>query len=270
MSQVRSVAASVRSGEQRRISLTHKHVEISSMNLFAKNLLSIALAGVSVAAVAEDWTGSANVAFTSDYMFRGISQTDDMPAVQGGFDVNHASGFYIGTWASNVQFHTGESAEFDLYGGYANSFSNGLGYNLGVLGYFYPGADDAGAEHDYQEYKAGLSYTFEDVSMSPALGATVYYSPEYWGEIGNATYYDLSLGLTLMDNLGMKLHWGLQDLDEDQAGVDSYQDWKVGFNTTLAGVGFDLSYVGVDDDGETFGTSDLTDDRFVLTASKSF
>ena len=240
------------------------------MNSFAKNLLGVALAGISVAAVAEDWTTSANVAITSDYMFRGISQTDDMPAIQGGFDVNHSSGFYVGTWASNVNFYSGESAEFDLYAGYSGSLANGLGYDLAAIGYFYPGANDAGAEHDYQEYKVGLSYAFKDAMMSPELGATLYYSPEFFGEIGSATYYDLSLGLSLMENLGMSLHWGYQDLDKSKAGVDSYQDWKIGVNTEFAGLGFDLSYVGVNDDGETFGTKDLTDDRFVLTMSKSF
>ena len=87
---------------------------------------------------------SANVALATDYVFRGVSQTDNQFAIQGGFDWAHDSGFYLGTWASNVDSNffggaTDPQIELDLYGGFANEFGNGFGYDLGYLRYQYPG-----------------------------------------------------------------------------------------------------------------------------------
>jgi uncharacterized protein (TIGR02001 family) len=92
-------------------------------------------------------TFKANVSFVSDYRFRGISQTMRQPAVQGGFDYAHESGFYLGTWASNVDgtthFYNNTSMEWDFYGGYKGKpFACSLPdliYNVGVLYYYYPG-----------------------------------------------------------------------------------------------------------------------------------
>ena len=67
-----------------------------------------------------DWTFTGNAGVFSDYRFRGISQTNKKPAFQGGFDIGHASGFYVGNWNSNVDssLYNGASLEMDFYGGY--------------------------------------------------------------------------------------------------------------------------------------------------------
>ncbi|MBE0616861.1 MAG: hypothetical protein IH608_02885, partial [Proteobacteria bacterium] len=78
---------------------------------------------------------SGNVAMTSDYVFRGISQTDSNPAIQGGFDYASPVGLYVGTWASNVAF--GGNIEMDWYGGFSNEVA-GFSYDLGVIYYAYP------------------------------------------------------------------------------------------------------------------------------------
>ena len=99
---------------------------------------------------ASPWTLSSNINFTSDYYARGASQSWHQPAIQGGFDVSHSSGFFAGVWGSSISERTyvGASTEIDLYGGYNGIFSavEGLGYTVGVIGYIYPG----GGWDDYQ------------------------------------------------------------------------------------------------------------------------
>ena len=96
--------------------------------MMKKILIAAAMVTVTVPALAEI---SGNVALTTDYRFRGISQTDRNPAVQGGFDWSHDSGFYLGTWGSNVDF--AGSLELDYYGGYANNINDNLAYDVGVI-----------------------------------------------------------------------------------------------------------------------------------------
>ena len=101
----------------------------------------------------DDFSFSANVGLYTDYIFRGYTQTQNEPAIQGGFDVEHSSGLYAGTWASNVDWTTAgdymdkNSVEIDVYAGWAGLiFLFGiLGFDIGVLQFFYPGNDTAGA-----------------------------------------------------------------------------------------------------------------------------
>ena len=101
---------------------------------------------------APDYTLTANVGLFSEYIFRGISQTAGKPAVQGGFDWGHSSGFYLGTWASNISWledfgaYTRSSLEWDFYGGYKGNFpgSDDWTYDLGTIYYYYPGTRNPG------------------------------------------------------------------------------------------------------------------------------
>ena len=96
---------------------------------------------------------SGNVALTSDYRFRGISQSDESPAIQGGFDIAWDTGIYVGTWASSVDFDSNDgydgSLELDYYAGWAGDLNDNVGVDVGYMYYSYPGDD--GAEGDYQE-----------------------------------------------------------------------------------------------------------------------
>src|SRR5210317_279163 len=132
-----------------------------------------------------DWSISANVGLYSDYIFRGYTQTENEPALQGGFDVSHSSGFYIGTWASNVDWvktadlQKSNSVEVDLYGGYAFNVG-GVDLDIGFLQFWYPGTNkNAQAEADASEVYAGAGYDFGVAS------ASVYYyhvvSTDAWG-----------------------------------------------------------------------------------------
>ena len=107
-----------------------------------------------------DWTVSGNVGLFTDYRFRGISQTDKHAALQGGFDVAHASGFYVGNWNSNIdsEFFAGANLEMDFYGGYKGSFGD-FGYDVGLLYYYYPNSGRGDADKiDNTEVYFGLGY----------------------------------------------------------------------------------------------------------------
>ena len=100
-------------------------------------------APAAAAAPASPHTFTGNVGLVSDYRFRGISQTYKHPAIQGGMDYSHSSGLYAGVWGSSVsgnQYPHGASLELDLYGGWKTEFSNGIGLDVGLLQYYYPGA----------------------------------------------------------------------------------------------------------------------------------
>ena len=107
-------------------------------------LVELNVASVNAAeepAPASPHTITGNLGFFSDYRFRGISQTAKHPAVQGGFDYAHASGFYAGTWASNVSHYsyTDANMEWDFYGGYNYKLNDDIGLTAGGIYYFYPG-----------------------------------------------------------------------------------------------------------------------------------
>ena len=118
---------------------------------------SLALAAASTVAVAQtpapapEHTLTANVGLFSEYIFRGISQTAGEPAIQGGFDYAHSSGFYLGTWASNVSWledfglYSRSSMEWDFYGGFKSTIGDtDWTYDLGILYYYYPGRKFSG------------------------------------------------------------------------------------------------------------------------------
>src|SRR6187399_1120009 len=109
-----------------------------------KKLTLIALLLLSGIAHAEDAPAlTGNLSLTTDYRFRGISQTYKLPAVQGGLDFADKSGVYLGTWMSNVSgnsYNNGAGLEWDLYGGYKFNIAENVQIDLGTLAYVYPGA----------------------------------------------------------------------------------------------------------------------------------
>ena len=229
-----------------------------------RNLLICgAFAAVAAApAFAQEVAISGNVALTTDYAFRGISQTDQSPAIQGGLDLS-AGSFYLGTWASNINFGTGgANLELDVYGGY--KFAAGpVAFDVGIIGYLYPGAADDGAELDYWEGYVKPSIALSD---SFTLGGAIYYSPEFTGESGDALYYEVNGAFTVSDALSFSGAVGMQSVDTDGFffGEDEYTTWNVGGTYSAMGLGFDLRYVGTDvDDVE------IADSRVIFTVKKA-
>ena len=121
---------------------------------------------------------SANVSFATDYIWRGMTQTGEEPAISGGFDYAADGGFYAGIWGSNVNFSEGAGSELDVYFGYAFETESGIGIDISYVDFIYPG-DTA---LDFQEIGIGLTYG--DFGLG-------YYS----GQDGAADYMDFSYAL---------------------------------------------------------------------------
>jgi uncharacterized protein (TIGR02001 family) len=252
-------------------------------NMLNKKLLTAAVAaalmsgaGMSVAQEDDDrdvasgdgFEISGNVALTSDYRFRGISQSDESAAIQGGFDVEFSPGFYIGTWGSSVDFDNNEdydgSLELDYYAGWSSAIGDtDFGIDVGYVYFDYPG--DNGAEGDYQEFY--VSGSWKDFSLS------VNYSDDYYAETDEFWYYAADYSFSLVENLSLGLHVGYNDLEQGggflSSDEDSYTDYSVSLTWSVAGVDLAVAYVGTDlDDDDVFGT-DWADDTAVFTISKS-
>ena len=229
-----------------------------------RNLL-ICGAFVAVAAapaLAQEVVVTGNVALATDYTFRGVSQTDESPAVQGGLDLT-AGSFYAGTWASNINFGTGgANLELDVYGGYKTAIG-AVNLDFGVIGYLYPGASDDAAELDYWE-----GYVKPSIALSDqfTLGGAIYYSPEFTGESGDGWYYEINGAFVLSPSFSLSGAVGMQTVDTSGffAGEDDYTTYNFGGTYSALGLGFDLRYVGTDVDNVG-----IYDDRVVFSVKKA-
>ena len=197
-----------------------------------------------------DWTFTSNIGLYSQYVFRGISQTDEKPAVQGGFDLGHKSGFYVGTWASNVSWISDSapgvsaSMEWDFYGGYKGSLPADFGYDLGVLYYYYPGTYPSGfTKPDTTELYGALSWKWLSLKYSWSANNKTFGVPDSRG----SSYLDLTASYDVVDKVNDAIgkvtlfgHLGHQWYSGNQASfsnsVYNYGDWKVGASTEVYGV----------------------------------
>ncbi len=229
------------------------------MNSWKKMLGVAIVAGAPMAASALEVSG--NVTMATDYAFRGVSQTSEKGAIQGGFDIGFESGAYIGTWASNVNFGGEATQELDVYVGYGFAVSENVSVDLSAIQFIYPGAE---AAFNYNEYV--VSVAISDFSVG------LVYSPDYFGDgggTGTVVNFDYSLGLS--EVMSMDFHVGVTSteddgyLDED----DGYMDYLVGLNYDVAAVTLSLAYVGTDIDDQTVLGEAITDDRLVFSISKS-
>ena len=242
--------------------------------MLTKKLLPAAIAtglvaGFTVPAAQAEMEISGNVALTSDYRFRGISQSDESIAVQGGFDLGWDTGIYIGTWGSTVDFDTNGSGldgslELDYYIGWASDIGDtGIAIDVGYLYYDYPGDDDF--EGDYQEVYGSVS--FWDVTLGMA------YSDDYYGETDKFFYYYADYSLGFAENFSLDFHIGYNDVEEDggflSSDEDSYIDYSVGLTASYWAVDWTLAYVGTNLDEEDVFGYDWGDDSVVFTISKS-
>jgi len=200
---------------------------------------------------------SANVAFTTDYRYRGISQSGNDFAVQGGFDYAMNSGLYIGTWASNVDFGDDTAAEVDFYAGVTPTLGP-VSTDFAAIYYAYVDAP-SGSDYNYWEFAASGT-----VPAGPAeIGAAIYYSPEFFGGIGDAFYYEVNAAAPLTDMLSLSGALGRQEFD----GGGDYTTWNVGlgvaFNETI---GLDLRYHDTDEDA----LGDIGEGRLVASLTAAF
>lgn len=213
---------------------------------------------------------SVNAAVTTDYIFRGISQSSENPAVSAGLDLSYGI-FYAGFWGSSIDFDSAgqASAEFDVYAG-IKPVVGPVTFDFAVIGYLYPGAEDAGAENDYLELKAGASITpFTNAS----LGVAAYYSPEFFGETGDALAVEGTAGYTFgaigrfTPSVSGAVGW--QTVDEANFGSsgtdDDYVYWNVGLGVAFDKFTLDVRYWDTDIDTGVASVDTLSDERVVGT-----
>ena len=211
--------------------------------------LGVAFAATGTATAEGEFSG--NVALGTDYVWRGVSQSNSDPAISGGFD--YANGiFYAGTWASNVDF--GDSSdtniEVDFYGGLASEFANGVTWDVGVIYYAYPDADDE--DLDFVEIKAALGYEF---AGGVGVGGEVYWDPD-----NQNVYVQGTAAYSFTDAFSGDVSVGNYSFD----GGGDYTNWSVGGTYSLSAFDVDVRYWDTDIDG-----TDIADERVVLTLSRS-
>lgn len=225
-------------------------------------------AGLAISATTALAEVSGNVALTTDYTFRGISQASELPAIQGGFDYENDSGFYAGLWGSNVDFGDKVNMELDVYAGFGFETSDDVAFDLGVLHYQYPG--DSGLNYDYTEVYGSVSFFDATVGVN--------YSPEYFGDTGAFIYAYGEYSLSLAESWSVDAHVGYNLFEgEEEFGIflvlpgdsqdDGYVDYSIGVSTEFDGVGLSLAYVGTNIDDEECEA--LCEGRAVFSISKS-
>lgn len=208
---------------------------------------------------------SANIGVTSNYMWRGFTQTDNDAAISGGIDFAHDSGFYVGTWVSNVDFpetvtaggtdteQSDNGTEVDLYGGFGGEFGSGFGYDVGVIGYFYPTYD----ESDFVEIYGSLSYSF--------LTGGIYYTVDTdAGGDDDHIYYYLQAGTEIAPTWSVGGTAGYYDLDGDADEVTHFQLDVTKSAGDLGDFTMSVSYA------EDTGDSNEEDAVFFVSWSKTF
>jgi uncharacterized protein (TIGR02001 family) len=226
---------------------------------------------------ADDWTVSGTATLTSDYRFRGLTQTNDEPAAQVGVEGVHASGWYVGAWASNVSWLSdlstpaapiSNSLEIDYYAGWRGTFGERFGVDVGAAGYCYPGDYPDGFNRPYTtELYAALTYAA--------------FAAKYWIAVTDAYGFVDSEGSDYLEanwnpafgaGWTVNLHVGHQRID----GTDDadYTDWKVGV-TKAFGAGWSVAAAYVDTNADDavyvnpFG-EELGESTAVVSVAKSF
>lgn len=240
------------------------------MSKLSTAVLAGGLLMTGVAAQAEEASGpfavSGSLAFTTDYLYRGISQTSGAPAIQGAMTLSHESGLYATVWGSSIGFASG--LEIDPAIGFAGKAGE-VGYDVGALLYGYPHstADEVASgsgEYDFLEFYASVSYAGAKLGVA--------YADEFFGETGESIYLFADYG-TEIAGIGLVAHVGLNMLDDQYYGPglalneDSYIDYKLGVNKAFQGVTVELAYMGSDLDDAIVPDGEGT---IVGTVSKSF
>lgn len=247
-----------------RLAFLHRPVDPLSVTTFM--VLALCASGMSTSARAEDagpadWRNgfslTANVTLASQYRYRGIMQTNNKPALQGGFDVTHASGFYIGNWNSTITWlddtdpDVSAPLEMDFYAGFRGNITPDVTFDVGVLQYYYPGDYPGGyTSPNTTEAYAGVGYGPLSFKYSHAF-TNLFGVPDS----KNSQYYD-ARGSFETGVWGLKLdaHVGYQKVRNMTDG--SYTDWSLGLSKTWGKhITTTLSYIDTNADRNVYVNS---------------
>lgn len=233
-----------------------------------RNVRILAALGLLAAATAANAEVSSTWTLTNDYDFRGASQSAKDPAVQASIDYANESGWYLGAWASNVDF--GDDAdidyEVDLYTGFSGGDEEGLGWDVGLVYYAYPDESDA----NYPEIYGKLNYN--------VFSGALFYSNDYVNSGDSAMYISGDVSVPLPENFSILAHAGYSFGDfwdgEDGESSSDYIDWAVGVGYTVGHFDLALKWVDTTLDEGDFGFSDddvfNSEGRAIFTISTTF
>lgn len=213
---------------------------------------------------------SFNASITSDYRYRGYSQSRREPALQGGADyVHNPSGFYIGTWASTIKWTKdaggGGSIEWDIYGGKRGEVVKDVSYDVGVLNYIYPSNGlnpSANTTEIYGQLGYGPAYVKYSHSVTDLFGFV---------DSKNSGYLDIGANVDIATGLVLNLHAGHQKVKSNSAF--NYTDWKVGVTKDFGIVSGSLALIGTNSEayvGPAPDRKNLSKNALVLSVSKTF
>ncbi len=245
------------------------------------------------AAAAAPGPFTANLTLTNDYRYRGISQSNFRPAIQGGFDYAHSSGFYIGNWNSSISWISdsasmaGNSAsapiEMDFYGGYKYEWSKGFTADVGILQYYYPTTNLSAfaANPNTTEIYAAQNFTFDAVTgfLKFSWAASTLFGT---ANSAGSNYTDLTVNYdTGLWGLALNAHVGCQYVagktvsgDISNSSLFSYTDWKLGVTKDF-GSGFSgsMAYVGTNAKDGSYVNPQLQNlgkGGFLISLTKTF
>ena len=259
------------------------------MKNFTPILLAGSLALGSIGTAVAEETGafaeenfSATLTMTSNYMYRGLSFSDDHAALQGSFDWGYGN-FFAGIWASSLSDQSGSGYELenDFYAGYANSTAGIDWFVMPIYYYFHHNdeSDTGNTDADVLEVWLDASYALTDTFNLHGMYA---YSPDFFFESGDAHYFRGDVTMALPSGFSLTVGAGYQDVEGDNPNFVSgngwdYTHWDVSISKDVAGFNLNLMYSDTSEDSATdtintgfFADTGNTDDIVVFTVSRSF
>lgn len=281
------------------------------MKSLRHSLLAISLLGTSITAIspltsvfaeespansnatAEPGPLTANITLTNDYRYRGISQSNFLPAIQGGFDYAHSSGFYIGNWNSSINWISDAASlgaksasapiEMDFYAGCKHDWSTGFIADIGVLQYYYPTSGSTGFIQNPNTTELYLAQNFTFNAITGYLKFSYAVTPIFGTpNSSGSNYTDLTVnydtgvwGLSLNAHAGYQYVAGnLVDSSASNNSIFSYADWKLGITKDFGyGLTGSMAYVGTNAKNYAYvnpkGTN-LGRDGFLISLTKTF
>lgn len=198
-------------------------------------LSALAICAFSAGSAMAENTLSYNVGAVSDYRYRGLSQSNLKPVLQGGVDYAHGSGLYVGAWATGIKWLEKSSVELDIYGGYKGEITKGLGYDVGVLRYQYEGSSFANTTEVYGALSYGVLTAKYSRSTTNLFGVDNSKGSAY---LDLSATFDLGNGLTLVPHVGRQM--------VKNSSQFSYNDYALTLAKDMGnGLSASLSYVDV-------------------------
>lgn len=214
-----------------------------------------------------------NMTLASEYIFRGLAQTNHKPAVQAGLDLGHDSGAYVGVWSSNISWLSdaglGSSGiETDIYGGYKGSVGD-FSYDAGLLEYYYPGTYTPGTTSpNTLEGYVGVGYKWFTLKYSHSFTNLFGFS-----DSKNSGYIDLSGSYEIGAGVTLSAHVGHQKVAGSGNSDYSYTDYKVGVSKEFFGLSTSLAYSATNAKESAvtnnYGT-DTGEGRVIFSVGKTF